>query len=105
MRRFVTPLLLGSLLLAPVAACGGGPSQESCEQLLDHLIDLELQKGGTKTVSDQMKADVGKQKKALADYVREKYMASCLKKTASALVECGLAAKTEDELAKCDEVK
>ena len=105
MRRFVTSLLLGSLLLAPVAACAGGPSQENCDQLLDHLIELELQKGGAKTVTDNMKADLAKQKKQLAEYVREKYMASCLKKTATALVDCGLAAKNEDELAKCDEVK
>ncbi|MCE9580538.1 MAG: hypothetical protein K8W52_45885 [Deltaproteobacteria bacterium] len=105
MRRFVTPLLIGLLVLAPFTACGGGPSQDSCEQLLDHLIDLELQKGGAKTITDQMKADLAKQKKQLTEYVHEKYMASCIKKTASGLVECGLAAKNEDELAKCDEVK
>jgi hypothetical protein len=103
--RFVTPLLIGLLFAAPLAACGSGPSQESCDQLLDHLIDLELQSGGGKGVTEPMKADLVKQKKQLSDYVREKFMASCMKKTAKGLIDCGITAKNQDELGKCDEAK
>ena len=94
--------LLAALLLA-VAACGNAPSQDQCESLMGHLIDLELVKGGGKNVTPEMKADLDKQKKAIADYTRDKFMEACTKKTAKAVVECGTHAQNEKELTACDE--
>ncbi|HTJ44404.1 MAG TPA: hypothetical protein VL463_20010 [Kofleriaceae bacterium] len=94
-----------ALLVAFAAACSSAPSQEQCESLLGNLIDLELQKGGGKNVTADMKADLEKQKKAIADYTREKFMDACMKKTAKAVVECGTHAKTDKELSACDETE
>ena len=99
MRRFL------ALLIVCAAACSNAPSQEQCESLLGNLIDLELQKGGGKNVTPEMKADLEKQKKAIADYTREKFMDACMKKTAKAVVECGARAKNEKDLATCDETE
>jgi hypothetical protein len=94
--------LLATFLLA-AAACGNAPSQEQCEQLMTHLIDLELVKGGGKNVTPEMKADLEKQKTQIAEYTHDKFMEACMKKTAKAVVECGARAKDEAELAACDE--
>ena len=95
--------LLAAVLLAVVAACGNAPSQDQCESLMGHLIDLELAKGGGKNVTPEMKADLEKQKKSVADYTRDKFMEACTKKTAKSVVECGSRAQNEKELTACDE--
>ena len=87
------------------AACSNAPSQDQCEALMGHLIDLELARGGGKNVTPEMKADLDKQKKAIADYTRDKFMEACMKKTAKKVVDCGAGAKDEKELAACDEAE
>lgn len=94
-----------ALLVVVAAACSNAPSQEQCESLLGHLIDLELAKGGGKNVTPEMKADLEKQKKQIADYTREKFMDACTKKTAKAVVDCGAHARDDKELAACDETE
>ena len=98
-------LLLASIAfgLLVAAGCSSAPSQEQCESLMDHLIDLELAKGGGKNATPEMKADLDKQKKAVAEYTRDKFMEACTKKTAKAVVDCGAKAMTEKDLTACDE--
>jgi len=97
MRTFIAGLLLAA------AACSNAPSQEQCETLMVKLIDFEMTRGGGKNVTPEMKADLDKQKKAIADYTREKFMDACTKKTAKKVVDCGIGAANEKELAACDE--
>ncbi len=93
-------LVLASTCLAPVVGCGNAPSQNQCEKLLDHVLELEAQAAGANT--PEMKADLDKQKKAVADFMRKEFLETCLEKLPRSQVNCGLEAKTKDELAKCD---
>ena len=86
-------------------ACNKGPSNEQCEQYLDHSVDLEINAAGAKNLTPEMKADLAKQKKTISDAARTAFMDMCSKKAPKKLIECGIAAKTLDELAKCDDTK
>lgn len=86
---------------ATTVACGDAPSKADCEKLLDHVIDLETQAAGATT--PEMKADLDKQKKAVADSMRTEFMETCLDKLPRSQVSCGLKAKTLDDLAGCDQ--
>lgn len=99
-------LLLASLLLA-AAACSDAPSKSDCEKLLDHLIDLEIKAGGGDgELSTEAKAELEKQKKGVAEFAAgQKFLETCREKMTKASVECGLAAKTAEDVAKCDESK
>src|SRR5438552_479980 len=37
--------------------CKSGPSDDQCKQLLDHLVDLELKKGGAAATTEAMTTD------------------------------------------------
>lgn len=93
--------ILGAVLLA--TGCKSGPSEGQCKQLLDHLVDLEFKKAGT--TSESMKAEITKQKQAVAEAKSAEFLETCTKKTTQARVECALAAVDLDGVAKCDEPK
>ena len=90
------------LLVALAAACGKGPSEGQCKQLLDHLVDLEFKKAGAGATTDQQKGDMAKQKAAVVESKQTEFMAVCVDKTAKTRVECALAATDLDAVAKCD---
>ena len=95
MKRFL-------LLVTLVAACGKGPSQDQCKQLLDHLVDLEFKKAGANAPADAQKADLVKQKAAVSEAKQPEFMAVCVDKTAKNRVECALSATDLEAIAKCD---
>jgi hypothetical protein len=95
MKRFL-------LLVTLVAACGKGPSEGQCKQLLDHLVDLEFKKAGANAPADAQKADLAKQKAAVAEAKQPEFMAVCVDKTAKNRVECALSATDLEAIAKCD---
>ena len=107
MIRSVAMRLLPALLLAVVAACGNAPSKDDCTKLLDHLIDLEIKAGGGDgDLSADMKADLQKQRQQVTDFASgQKFIETCTQKTPKKVVDCGLAARTLDDAAKCDEAK
>ena len=90
------------LLVALTAACGKGPSEGQCKQLLDHLVDLEFKKAGAGASNDQQKGDLAKQKAAVVEAKQGEFMTVCVDKTAKARVECALAATDLEAVAKCD---
>lgn len=110
-----TPALLrfafGSVLA--LTACKKTPSKDDCEKLLAHLVDLQASAGGAAkapaalgAAGKDMKAEVDAQKKAIRDYaVDQKFMETCTQSTPKKVVECGLAAKDEKQLADCDAQK
>ena len=94
-------LLLALSLIS--AACGGGPSTEECSKNLDHLIELEiLSAGGNKGLTEEMKADLQKQKESVSETQRAHYMEACVKKTPKELVDCTMRATTLEQAKKCD---
>ncbi|MGE0546666.1 MAG: hypothetical protein AB7O24_16580 [Kofleriaceae bacterium] len=90
------------VLVVALAACKDAPSQAQCQQLLDHLVNLELDNAGANN-SETVKAELAKQKQAVASAKAEEFLNVCMNKTARARVECALAAKDRDAVAKCDE--
>lgn len=94
--------------LLVVAACGKGPSEAQCKQLLTHLVDLEFKKAGAAASSDAMKAELAKQKTAVSEAKSKEFIDTCMTKMARARVECALKADALDGdsgVAKCDETK
>lgn len=87
-----------------VVGCKNAPSEGQCKQLLDHLVDLEFKKAGA-TATDAMKAEIAKQKEAVATAKSAEFMDVCVNKTAKGRVECALRAQDLDAVAKCDEQK
>ncbi len=106
--RLAVAALFAAASLA-ATACADAPSKEQCTQLLDHLIDLEVKAGGSDgTLTDEMKADLAKQKQAIADFAQgegKNFMHTCTTKTPKSVVECGLTAKSKEDVARCDERK
>lgn len=90
------------VLLLLAGACGKGPSEGQCKQLLDHLVDLEFKKAGANATVDQQKAELAKQKAAVVENKQTEFMAVCVDKTAKSRVECALAANDLEAVAKCD---
>ena len=86
-----------------VGACGKGPSEDQCKQLLDHLVDLEFKKAGATATADSQKADLSKQKSAVVETKSSEFIGACMDKTAKDRVDCALAATDLDAVAKCDE--
>ena len=98
-------MFLVSAAFALTAACGDGASEKDCKALLDHLIELEAAAGGEGGLPPEA-SDKKAQKKShekVAKFVREDFMKSCLENLPSAQVACGLKAKTEKQLAACDD--
>ena len=97
--------ILGAVLLA---GCKNAPSEEQCKRLLDHLVDLEFKKAGAAASSDQMKAEIAKQKTAVTEAKSKEFMETCTKKMSKGRVECALKANElegDNGVAKCDESK
>ncbi len=97
MKRWIAVALLA------VASCKDAPSEDQCRQLLEHLVDLEFKKAGAQS-TDAMKAEIAKQKKAVAE-AKPEFITVCRDKTAKGRVVCALAATDLDGVAKCDEAK
>jgi tetratricopeptide (TPR) repeat protein len=98
----------GVFALLLVAACSKGPSEGQCKQLLDHLVDLEFKKAGAAASSDQMKAEIAKQKTAVTEAKSKEFLDTCTKKMSKSRVQCALKANTlegDGSVAKCDEAK
>lgn len=91
-----------------VAACSKGPSDDQCKKLLTHLVDLEFKKAGAAASSDQMKAEIAKQKTAVTEAKSKEFLDTCTKKMSKSRVECALKASElegDNSVAKCDESK
>jgi hypothetical protein len=88
--------------------CKGGPSEDQCKTLLDHLVDLEFKKAGAAANSDAMKQEIAKQKTAVTSQKSGEFMDTCSKKMSKSRVECAIAANELDGdngVSKCDEGK
>jgi len=93
------------LALLVVAACGKGPSDDQCKQLLTHVVDIEFKQAGAAATSDALKAEIVKQKTAVSEAKSKEFLDTCQKKMAKTRVECALAANDAESMAKCDEAK
>jgi len=91
------------LLLGGATACGNAPSKGDCEKLLDHLVELEAAaSGGGAMPADQKggKGELDQQKKKVRESIGLDF---CVDKMSADQVECGLKARSLEELDKsCD---
>jgi hypothetical protein len=97
-----TGCLLGLLV---VGACGKGPSDDQCKQLLTHIVDIEFKEAGAAASSEQLKTEIAKQKTAVSEAKSKEFLDTCKKKMAKTRVECALKANDKESMAKCDEAK
>ena len=96
-RALLVPALLAATALAGVG-CGSGPSQAQCEELRAHLVDLEAAAGGAGAGAE--KADLAAQKKKVIEAIDLRF---CLEDLTVQQVECGLKARSLEELStSCD---
>lgn len=94
---------IGLCLILGVCAvgCSDTPTTEQCEKLLGHVLELQLLEAGQgKDLPAAMKDAVKGQKNEVAAYVRDGFMAQCMKLPES-FAACALAAKTTAEYADC----
>jgi len=84
-------------------ACGDAPSHQECEKLLDHVLEIYTQIPAGEQLTPQVKKDLEEQKKAVAKAVGKTFLDTCEKTLPRARVLCGLKARTEADLAKCEE--
>ena len=89
--------ILTALLFLGGAACGNSPSKGDCEKLRDHLVELEAAAAGGGAMPPEQKPDLEQQKKKVRESVSLDF---CLKDMSIDQVECGLKARTLDELQK-----
>lgn len=96
MKRYVV------LTLLALVGCGKTPTQSDCEQLLKHVVELEMAAGGASATTDEAKANLEAQKKKVSGYVGQDFLDSCVKDLPMSQLNCGLQAKDLEELARCD---
>ena len=91
-------MLRASLLsLLLLAACGKSPSKGDCEKLIEHLVELEAAAAGGGAMPADQKGELDQQKKKVQSSVGLDF---CLKDMSVDQVECGLKARSLEELDK-----
>lgn len=103
MKRSVSSVLASALFAALAltsSACSEKPSEEECEKLVRHIIELEAAEAGGGAVPADQKADAEQRKKGVFKAVGTKY---CRDDMPVAQVKCALEARNLAELsAKCE---
>lgn len=90
-----------ALGLLALAGCADKPTTGQCEELLDHVLDLELKQAGG-DAPKKRDLDFDAQKKKVKDYVHEEFVDYCVHETPKRQINCALKAKSLGELAECD---
>jgi hypothetical protein len=85
-----------------VTACGDKPSDEDCEKLLTHVVELYTSIPASETLTPQAENDVEAQKKAVEDDLGKSFIDQCKSKPAS-VVRCSLKARDLKEIGKCED--
>ena len=103
MKRTASSLLASALFAALAlasSACGKKPSEEECDKLVHHIIDLEAAQAGGGAVPANQKADAEQRKTSVFKAVGTKY---CRDEMPVEQVRCALEATNLAELsAKCE---
>lgn len=103
MKRSASSLLVSALVSALAlasSACSKKPSEEECEKVVRHIIELEAAEAGGNAVPADQKADAEQRKKSVFKAVGTKY---CMDEMPVEQVRCALEAKNLAELsAKCE---
>ena len=90
-------LISALLFVLSGAGCGNAPSKGDCEKLLDHLVELEAAAGGGGAMPADQKGALEQQQKKVRESIGLDF---CVDKMSSDQVECGLKARTLEELDK-----
>jgi hypothetical protein len=101
-KRLASSILAAALLagLSLTVGCGNKPSEEDCDKLVRHIIDLEAAEAGGGALPADQRGELEQRKKTVLKSVGTKY---CRDDMPMEQVRCALEAKNLAELAsKCD---
>lgn len=85
------------------AACSDEPSEDQCRRLLEHMVSLEAEAGGSGEVTSEMEEALEAQKKEAKVDLEEDFMKYCLEQLPLAQVKCALEARDLEAVSQCDE--
>jgi hypothetical protein len=103
MRRLAAPSLSLALLSLVTTACRDAPTQAQCEQLLDHVIDLELAQASAGSAAAPSAEELATQRQEFRAFTGKDFIAQCTNDLPARRVTCGLAARTKADQLACDD--
>ena len=92
--------LIAALALAALG-CGDKPSDEECEKLLAHVVDIYTPVPSGETLTPQAKKDLALQQAAVEAEIGKTFLEECKAKSGDR-VRCALKARNQAELGKCE---
>ncbi len=101
MRRIITPL--GLALCFGLAGCGDSPSVEQCEELLPHIVEIEVTSAADDAPRGARTEELEQQKAEIREYLGDEFVETCRETYSRERIECALAASSYEELVACDE--
>jgi hypothetical protein len=89
---------------APAQDASVVPTVEECDQLLGHLVDLELAEASAAATTDAMKQELVQRRTTVIDNQRDEFQRGCRILSRERLL-CALAAEDQAAMDKCDDSK
>ena len=100
--RLLLSIVAGFALLG-AAACSDSPSAEQCEQLLAHIVEIEVRSAADDAPRGARADELEAQKAQIKEYLGREFVETCREAYSRERVECALASSSYEELAACDE--
>jgi hypothetical protein len=101
MPRILLPLALAALL--GLSGCSDSPSVEQCEDLLSHIVEIEVRSAADDAPRGARADELEQQKAEIKEYLGEEFVDTCRQTYSRERIECALAAGSYEELVACAE--
>jgi hypothetical protein len=103
MKSIFSALVLALFLSACTGRSASGPSSDDCEQLRDHVVDLQLAGLSARATDDErLETEVAKHHKNLVAALGDEHIDECKATRSETYIECALEASTKSDLADCE---
>jgi hypothetical protein len=101
MRRTIVSLAIAVSL--GLAGCSDSPSSDQCEELLSHIVEIEVKSAADDAPRGARTDELEQQKAEIKDYLGAEFVETCRETYSRERVECALASGSYEELVACDE--